>query len=93
MKDIQFDKKKIVGFFHRFHLVIFVVVVVLLLSIAILLLTTVANKASGLDSNPSGTPSSSFDETTMERIKNLKTSDEPSTPLDLSQGRIDPFGE
>lgn len=93
MKDIRFDKQKIIGFFQRFHLVIFVVVVVLLLSVAVLLLSNVVNKASGIDSTPPQNTSSDFDEATMERIKKLKTSDEPSEPLNLSQGRINPFSE
>lgn len=93
MKDISFDKKNIIGFFRRFHLVIFVVVVVSLLSVAILLLSGVVNKASGIDSMPSGGTSSNFDQATMDRVRKLKTSDEPSEPLDLSQDRINPFSE
>lgn len=93
MKNLHFDKQMIVSFFQRFHLVLFVVVVVALLSTAILLLSGVVNKASGMDSVPSGSTGSQFDEATIQRIEQLKTSDEPSEPLDLSQGRINPFSE
>lgn len=93
MKDIHFDKKALIGFIWRFHLVIFAVIVVLLLSIAILLLSSIVNKASGLDSTPQNTTSTTFDEATIDRISKLKTSDEPSEPLNLSRGRINPFNE
>ena len=93
MKDMRFNKQKVVGFIARFHVVIFAIATVLLLSIAILLLTDIVNKASGIDSTPTNTTSSNFDEETMNRIDRLKTSDEPSQPLDLSQGRINPFSE
>lgn len=93
MKDIHFNKQMLLGIIGRFHLVIFFVTTVLLLSIAVLLLSSIVNKASGLDSTPTNTASSNFDQSTIDRIDKLKTSDEPSQPLDLSKGRINPFSE
>lgn len=93
MNDLHNSKKAIITFLNRFHLVIFVVVIVFILSIAILLLNGIVNTASGVDSTPQNTTSTKFDQETIDRIKQLKTSDQPSTPLDFSQGRINPFSE
>lgn len=93
MKNIRFNKQSVSKFFRRFHLVLFVVVTVLLLSIAVLLLSGIVEKASGADSSASSNSPSTFDEATMDRIEQLKTSEEPSEPLNLSQGRINPFSE
>jgi hypothetical protein len=92
MKDIKSSQKPIIAFFQRFHLVIFTVVTVLILSTAILILSGIVNKASGIDSTGQ-TMVTNFDEDTINRINELKTSSEPSTPLDFSQGRINPFSE
>ena len=64
-----------------------------MLSASILLLYGVASKASGEDSLPLNGVTSGFDQATIDRIQQLKTSDQPSEPLDFSQGRINPFGE
>lgn len=95
MKDmkLQLDKGTITEFFKRYHLVIFVVIVVILLSIAILLLSKVASKASGDGATPTGSSISTFDQETMDKIKKLKTSNDPIEPLDFSKGRVDPFNE
>lgn len=92
MKDLRFSIQPVVTFFKRYHLVIFVVIAVALLSVAILMLSGVVNKASGADAPPQS-PSPGFDQATIDRIKELKTSDQPSTPLSLPDRRINPFGE
>lgn len=92
MKDLHASKKPFLAFLKRYHLVIFVVIVVLLLSVAILLLNGIVSIASGTDA-PVQSTSSNFDQATIDRIKELKTSDQPSEPLDLSKGRINPFSE
>ena len=93
MKNLTISKKPLINFFRRYHLVLFVVVTVLLLSIVILLLNGIVGKASGLDASPQSTPISNFDQTTIDRIKQLKTSDQPSVPLSLPDKRINPFSE
>lgn len=42
---------------------------------------------------PVGGQSSSFDKATIERIEKLRTGDDAATPLDLSDGRTNPFVE
>lgn len=93
MKDLYDSKKKIIAFLRRFHLVIFITVVMLILSVAVILLYSVAGKASGADSEPSSVTSSSFDQATIDRIKQLRSSSEPSESLNFSNGRINPFHE
>ncbi len=93
MKDIHIDTKALLAFFRRYHFVLFTVVVVLILSVAVLLLNGIVYKASGEESSPLSGASTNFDEDTIDRLRQLKTSDQPSEPLDLSQGRINPFGE
>lgn len=93
MKDIGNIKKILIAFVKRYHLVVFVVTVVLLLSVAVLLLNTIVSKASGEDAVAPNGASSNFDQATIDRIKELKTSNQPSEPLDLSKGRINPFNE
>lgn len=93
MKDLLPNKIAPLSLVKRFHLVIFTVLMTLLLSFAILLLYSVVIKASGDNSIPQNSSLSSFDQATIDQVDNLKTSDEPSEPLDLSQGRINPFGE
>lgn len=93
MKNLHGSKEILLAFIRRYHLVIFTVITVLLLSVGVLLLSGIVGKASGADTPPQNSMSSSFDKETIDRIKNLKTSDQPSEPLDLSSGRINPFNE
>lgn len=85
--------KPIVARLRRFHMVIFIVGVVTGLAIAVLLLDGIALKSSGTTASSTDSTKTSFDQSTIDRIKQLKTSSDPSTPLDLSKGRISPFSE
>lgn len=93
LKDIRDIQNKVLPFVRRFNLVIFIVIVVIILSIAVLLLYGVVEKASGTDIDNTPGDTSYFDQETIDRLDKLKTSDQPSTPLDLSKGRINPFSE
>lgn len=93
MKDLKSNQQALQTFLNRFHLVIFIVAVMLSLSIAVILLYGIVGKASGADSTVVGTNSSNFDKATIDRIEQLRTIDQPSTPLDLPEGRINPFSE
>jgi hypothetical protein len=64
-----------------------------LLSVGVLLLSGIVGKASGTDTPPQNSMPTDFDQETIDRMKSLKTSDQPSEPLNLSQGRINPFSE
>jgi hypothetical protein len=92
MSDLN-NKKTFIHLIRRFHLVGFIVIVVLCLSVAVVLLYMVVDKASGIDSTAPGATATGFDQSTIDRIEQLKTPSEPRVPLDLSQGRISPFNE
>ncbi len=78
---------------HRFHMLIFFVTLVGGLSAAILMLNSVVLRSGKSADSSLNNAKSSFDQATINRIKKLKTSSEPGTPLDFSQGRISPFSE
>lgn len=93
MKNMQLSKEGILSLIKRYHFVIFTVVVTIVLSVSVLLLYSIVYKASGEDSIPQNSISTSFDQATIDEIDQLKTSSEPSEPLDFSEGRINPFSE
>lgn len=74
-------------FLHRFHIILFVVLVVGGLSLVTLFLNQAISKPAS-DLTPSSTQS--FDQATMTKIKNLRTTNDQSN-LTLPPGRIDPF--
>lgn len=76
----------------RYHIVIFVVVVLGGLAVAVFLLNNTVNSSSE-DTTYTSPLSSSFDQQTIKRVEQLKTTNESSAPLDLSHGRTNPFVE
>jgi hypothetical protein len=92
MKDAKINLNAVLSFLRRFHFILFFILIALLLAAAILMLYSLVDKASGSDTVNIGS-SSNFDQDTIERVKQLKTIDDPSEPLELSGGRIDPFNE
>lgn len=91
MKNFSFTYLKTIisNFLHRFHVTIFVILFVGGLSLVTLFLQQVIaivppSASSGIDSE------STFDETTMARIKSLHTTTDQST-LILPNGRTNPF--
>ena len=93
MSGLPKNKISPLALIKRYHLVLFVVILALILSVSILLLYSVASKAGGEGATPQDGITTGFDQATIDRIQELKTSDQPSEPLDFSQGRINPFGE
>lgn len=93
MSKLLKNKPSPIALIKRYHLVMFVVVLTFILSVSILLLYNVTSKASGEEATPPDSIPSGFDQATIDRIEQLKTSDQPSDQLDFSQGRINPFGE
>jgi hypothetical protein len=79
-------------FMHRFHVTIFVVFVVGGLSLATLFLQRVITATPQADAGTTGSAStfSKSEMDTMERIRNLHTTDDKSS-LTLPSGRINPF--
>jgi hypothetical protein len=95
MKDISLTniKKGLSRFIARFHIVLFTVTILGGLAVIILLLYNVI--LTSVDSN-GYTPeskSADFDQATIKRIEQLRTSNESDGQLDLSQGRTNPFVE
>jgi hypothetical protein len=87
-------KNSIGNFARRFHLTIFVIVVLGSLVAVVLLLNNVIIRSSEQgDYIPAGNTPSSFDKDTIDKIEQLKSRSDASTPLDLSKGRINPFVE
>ena len=75
-------------FLHRFHITLFVVLVVGGLSVATLLLNKAITAQSDTVTEPAQAP---FDEKTMTRIENLRTTNEQTNLVLPPTGRTDPF--
>ena len=79
--------------FGRYHLTLFVVVLVGGLSTAVLMLNEILKQSSNPNGYTSSLNISSFDQTTIDRVQQLKSSNEASTGFTLPAGRINPFAE
>lgn len=86
-------KDKTSTFLHRYHAVIFTVIVAGGLILVIFLLNNIiASSSTSTNYTPAGSDAT-FDEATIERVNQLKSSEEASEQLNLSQRRINPFVE
>lgn len=83
----------IVKGFRRYNLTIFIVVLASGLSTAVLMLNASLQKSSDTTGYSSTLDITSFDQTTIDRIKQLHTSDETINGSSLPSGRINPFAE
>jgi hypothetical protein len=82
------------NFVHRFHVIIFVTLVIGGLAAVVLLFNNIIIRSSEPgDYVPTSSAPSSFDQSTIDRIDQLKSRTDSDTPLDLSKGRINPFVE
>lgn len=79
--------------FSRFHFTLFIVVVVAGLGYAVILLNDLLTSSSTNDGYVSPIDAGSIDQTTLDRIKALHTSDKTSPDKTLPDGRINPLGE
>lgn len=92
--SLNLIKKTFGNFVHRFHVIIFVTIVLGGLAVVVLLLNSIIIRSSEPgDYVPSTGAPSSFDQTTIDRIEQLKSRTDVGTPLDLSKGRVNPFVE
>lgn len=93
--DISFTsvKKSLGRFIGRFHVVLFVVTILGGLVIVVLLLNNIILTSTRSNDYTPETSNATFDQATIDRIKQLKTRDESSSQLDLSGGRSNPFVE
>ncbi|MFZ3009897.1 MAG: hypothetical protein WA030_02650 [Candidatus Microsaccharimonas sp.] len=85
--------KPLIRIFTRFHLTMFIVFIVAGLSYAVLMLNYMFVDTSSTDGYTPTNNTGSIDQATLDRIKQLHTSDETIPALDLSNGRTNPFGE
>lgn len=92
-KDISTLVGPIVDAFQRYSLTIFIVVLTSGLGVAVLMLSATVQQASDSTGYTSNTTSSSFDQTTIDRVKQLHTSTEFTSNVALPSGRINPFSE
>jgi len=79
--------------FQRYNLTIFIVVLVSGLATAVLMLNATLIQSSDTTGYKSPVDITSFDQATIDRVKQLHTSDESSTGFTLPAGRINPFSE
>jgi len=87
-------KRTLSNFLRRFHVIIFVMVVLGGLVVVVLLLNSIIiTSGDPGDYVPPNKNPSSFDQTTIDRIEQLKSRTDSSAPLDLSKGRTNPFVE
>ena len=86
-------RRSIAQFLERFHVIIFVIAITGGLGAVVLLLNSVITSSSESGGYTASSNSASFDQATIDRVKQLKTRDEASSQLDLSKGRTNPFSE
>ena len=75
-------------FFHRYHIIIFVVIVLNGLSFATFLLYSVVIESS---TPVADTGNTTFDQATIDKLSNLRGTNDTNTPIILPSGRTNPF--
>lgn len=86
-------KATLVHVLHRYHVLLFVILVLGSLAAAVFLLNNIIIRSGDSSKYSTNTSDTVFDKATINRLKQLKTRNEPPTPLDLSGGRNSPFIE
>lgn len=89
---MDISTQSISKFFHRFHTILFAIFVLGGLIIMVLTLNGIIASSSASSASSVPTPSSAFDQQTIDKLNKLRTSDQQPAPLDLS-GRSNPFVE
>lgn len=85
----------IIRIFRRFNVTIFIVTLVGGLVIAVFILTNILQVSTAIDGSPGGVSNSqtSFDDATITRLNNLRSSSDTSGGQVLPSGRVNPFSE
>lgn len=78
-------------FFHRYGVFIFFLVIAGGLITALILLNVVITKTDDAEGYVSNVNNLSFDKETIEKIKELRTSDQETKKVDAGTGRVLPF--
>ena len=86
-------KKATLTFLHRFHIMIFALVVLVGLIYIVYMLYAIVIESTDTSNRTPATANTTFDQATIKRINELKTREQSSSELDLSQGRTNPFVE
>lgn len=86
-------KKMVIDILHRYHFILFIITIAGSLVIVIFLLNNIIVTSSSSNGYTSPSDSASFDQSTIDRIKQLKTSAENDGQLAPTQGRTNPFVE
>lgn len=92
-KDIASFFAPIATAFRRYSLTIFIVVLVSGLATAVLMLNSTLQQASNTSNYGSSLDITTFDQATINRVKQLHTSDDQTSTFTLPPGRTDPFSE
>lgn len=85
--------KAVIRTITRYHLTIFIVLVASGLGFAVFTFANLLNESSSDDTYTSPIGAGTIDQATLERIKVLHTSDEPTPSIVLPEGRTNPFSE
>lgn len=84
--------KRLSSFLKQFHLLIFFVIMAGLLSVVVIMISRALTEASTTNYT-SDISAGSIDQSTLERIQSLHTSDQPTANFEMPPGRVNPFGE
>lgn len=79
--------------FKRFHLMIFFIFVVGCLAGAVILVSETLSSSADTSDYSSTINAGTIDQTTLNRIQSLHTSNQPGDAPALPEGRINPFAE
>lgn len=85
-------KKIFFQLLHRYHIILFVVIVVGGLAVIVFYLNTILIQSGQSDGYTSSSNNATFDQATIDRIEQLRTTNENQSQLDFS-GRSNPFIE
>lgn len=91
--NLSLNFKPLVRALQRYHLTIFIVFVASGLGFAVFTFTNLLNESSTDTTYTSPIGAGSIDQSTLERIKVLHTSDEQTPAIVTPEGRINPFAE
>lgn len=78
---------------ERFHMTLFIIIIVGGLVAAVMVLNGILQQSSDTNGYTSNLGINGFDQTTINRLNQLHTSDEAPTAITLPSGRINPFSE
>jgi len=91
--DLSSLLKPTAKIFKRYHLTLFIVFVTAGLAYAVLTFTQLLGESSTDTGYTSPISAGTIDQATLERIKALHTSDDPTPEIVIPTGRINPFSE